>query len=622
MRKALRKMMALVIAMVMVLAMALPAMAATGELTPDTQVTVGGLEAKDSVKFVKLIKWVPGEGWAWADGFDAAVTAAQAGMSDADKAKVADADAKAALLKTITGWTTPAPATAGQISAADGGLLAQIAQKMTAADTETVPDGAAAGEGSVTYSKPAYPDGATDAQKEQIDVDYMGLYAALVTPATADYLYNPIFVAADYNPDNTNTNSITVEEGALSYQPAALAKKEKVTLTKKSGTPEQGQTAADPMFDVAIGDTIPFTITSVVPAFSSSYVNPVYEISDTMDAGLELLTSPAIVVQVKDKSASSWTTLTLNTEYTITPANPATKGFTVVLKSDYLKANASEKDIQVTYSAKVTSIEDYNVNQKENTATVKFSNNPGDSSKYSLLEDKTNHYTFSLDANLLGNSDWENSELVKIGLKPDGTEITQETLDNRTEAGVLEGAKFGLYTNEGCTTLYTNSNVTPAVTGEFTSDAHGKLNISGLDAGTYYLKEISAPAGYIKSTDVWEIKITPTYATVEAGSYTNDAGILVNYDAYDYLESYKVEVKNLTTNTTVTSDFAITNEGTHEKTATTSSDTDQTTKLNNTQGTELPSTGGIGTTLFYLIGTILVLGAGILLITRRRMSAK
>jgi len=640
--KKMKKILALVIAMTMVMAsMSLTAFAATGALTPDTSMTVEGLDEGDEVNFYKLIKWVPGTGWAWNDGVETAAADTTGG--------------KTALtlpaLTTITGYLDTTKATpeyvAGQISAADGGILAQVAQRLSGTGiphTETV----ATGGNSVTYNKPAYPDGATDAQKETIDNDFMGLYVALVNPAEPKYLYNPIFVAADFNPDSTNTNKIGTEEiavGTLSYSDDALAKKEEVKLTKTSGTPAQGSTAADPMFDVAIGDTIPFTIDSVVPAFSSSYQNPQYEITDTMDTGLELLATPAIVVKVIDSTRSAddkaddtkWTTLSSTgdpAQYTVTTS---TNGFTVALDSTYLKNNGVPKDIKVTYSAKVTQIPDQNVVQKENTATVKFSNNPGDSSSYSLLEDKTNHYTFSLDANLLGNNSWENSELVKIGLKPDGTEITQETLNNGTEAGVLEGAKFGLYTDSACGTLYTNSNVSPAVTGEFTSDAHGKLNISGLDAGTYYLKEISAPTGYIKSTDIWEIKITPTYATENAGSYTNDDDILVNYDAYDYLTSYTVAVKNLTTNTTVTSEYQITNDGTHDKTATnagtvatienegttttTVTGTDETTKLNNTQGTELPSTGGIGTTIFYVFGSVLVIVAGVVLVTRRRMNA-
>jgi LPXTG-motif cell wall-anchored protein len=44
--------------------------------------------------------------------------------------------------------------------------------------------------------------------------------------------------------------------------------------------------------------------------------------------------------------------------------------------------------------------------------------------------------------------------------------------------------------------------------------------------------------------------------------------------------------------------------------------------VKNEKGFELPETGGIGTTIFYIIGAILVLGAGVLLITRRRMQAR
>ena len=47
----------------------------------------------------------------------------------------------------------------------------------------------------------------------------------------------------------------------------------------------------------------------------------------------------------------------------------------------------------------------------------------------------------------------------------------------------------------------------------------------------------------------------------------------------------------------------------------------QEVEVENQAGAELPSTGGIGTTIFYILGAILVIGAGVVLVTRRRMSA-
>ena len=50
--------------------------------------------------------------------------------------------------------------------------------------------------------------------------------------------------------------------------------------------------------------------------------------------------------------------------------------------------------------------------------------------------------------------------------------------------------------------------------------------------------------------------------------------------------------------------------------------TELATNVVNNKGSELPSTGGMGTTIFYVVGSILVLGAAILLITKKRMSAR
>lgn len=104
---------------------------------------------------------------------------------------------------------------------------------------------------------------------------------------------------------------------------------------------------------------------------------------------------------------------------------------------------------------------------------------------------------------------------------------------------------------------------------EITTDATGKFTIQGLDADTYYLTETAAPAGYNKL----------------AGPVT----IVIGENG----------VVNGTTEAP---------QGVDE------------VKVLNQTGAELPSTGGMGTTIFYVLGTILVLGAGVLLITKRRMS--
>lgn len=106
---------------------------------------------------------------------------------------------------------------------------------------------------------------------------------------------------------------------------------------------------------------------------------------------------------------------------------------------------------------------------------------------------------------------------------------------------------------------------------EITTDATGKFTIEGLDSDTYYLTETAAPAGYNKL----------------AGPIT----IVIDENG----------VVNGTTEAP---------QGVQE------------VKVLNQSGTELPSTGGMGTTIFYVLGSILLVGAAVLLITRRRMNAE
>ena len=108
----------------------------------------------------------------------------------------------------------------------------------------------------------------------------------------------------------------------------------------------------------------------------------------------------------------------------------------------------------------------------------------------------------------------------------------------------------------------------------------GEVTIIGLDSGTYYLEEIVAPNGYNKLADKIQVKISASYVDEESTvtvSGTNDKYDLVQY------------TNNLVTITNIT-------------------------------GAELPSTGGMGTVLFLTIGSLMVLGFGVLLVTKLRMA--
>lgn len=169
--------------------------------------------------------------------------------------------------------------------------------------------------------------------------------------------------------------------------------------------------------------------------------------------------------------------------------------------------------------------------------------------------------------------------------------VHKYALDSKNKEVALSGAKFVLYRKDGDTKKYaklTNKKIVGWVTdkGDATTletDGAGDILIEGLNVGTYYLEETEAPAGYNKLTEPIEVEITAT-TSVTSGSET-------------------VQYKN-------SSESSYTPA------------TDATVKVLNKAGTQLPSTGGIGTTLFYVIGGGLMAVAAVLLVTKKRMNNK
>ena len=178
-----------------------------------------------------------------------------------------------------------------------------------------------------------------------------------------------------------------------------------------------------------------------------------------------------------------------------------------------------------------------------------------------------------------------------IGKTPESTPVyvytyqLNNTKHQDTEKGpALEGACFRLYSDEACTDqsevqlyqkdgfYYPIKDVLGKEAVEMKSAANGTFNVKGLDAGTYYLKETITPAGYDTCG------VTPV--TIKADHSGND--------------QVNLEGSNLT------NDIVNIKAG----------------------GITLPSTGGIGTTLFYVVGGGLMVAAIVLLVTKKRMENK
>ena len=680
--KNMKKIVALLVAVLMLMssfaALAEPQTTPTNNLTQNSPLKVTALEKGDTVYYYKVIEWKDNLGWGFTDQF--------AGLGSKEVSAILATGEAApdtridSVLRYITGvpagYTTAAngtvtpdqskPAIPGKINSKLAGEIAKLAK------TPIKPDGE-----SVGSSKEW-----TAALSNTSDA---GLYLVLVAAGQSGYVYNPIFVASNYyngtaggKPQKDDKNEWELLVNTDTYSDTAMAKKEKIEVNKKTldSSDERVTGEIDGLesmeiggkyytYDEAsttkIGDVVDFEITTTIPLYAGNYKiddnDLKFEVSDVMSAGLELSPGEGSgaamgTVKVYGKTGDTPFAEIPSTNYSITTdktGNGSTKNVVVSFTSDYIKGLAAPESIKITYKAKVTDSALKNVNTENNTVTVEYSNNPTDNDAVGFLKDVTNNYTFSIDADAFGVTEYETSELVKVGVDKDGNEITEKKpLSNGSSVGALQGAKFTLYTDPGCTA---------AVGADYTnveSDANGKLNFKGLDVGTYYLKETSAPVGYIASTTTYKIEISAAFKQRAVEETLTDT---INGKPYSQavtyttkiLDNYTVkvsEVENITTGavkegTTTTSKYYMTydsetatenlyapsgiklkNTSVKKESDTHRADADNEHKLLNTQGVELPHTGGMGTTILYIGGSILVILAAVLLITKRRMNAE
>lgn len=319
--------------------------------------------------------------------------------------------------------------------------------------------------------------------------------------------------------------------------------------------------AAD--YDIAQG--IPYYISGTLPSTYDDYKTYYYKFTDHMSNGLDYVAGSAKIyiyngteqgTQIEEASdvVIDWTKPNLTV--TITDLKKYVENYNENIK------------IVVLYQAKLNANAVIGGAGNPNDVKLTYSNNPNQESggepetgdtpkKYAVV------FTYGInDTKVDGADDTTPLEKAKFVLRCDSGEFAGKY-------AVIADGKLTGWADKGS---------------QMVSQADGTFGVKGLDAGTYTLIEEEPPAGYNKRAD---------YTFTISAELPADSTVVA--DTGNAVSNLKTEK---TTGSAAT--------GMIEE------------KITNEKGTSLPSTGGIGTTIFYIVGIGLILAAAITLVVRRR----
>ena len=360
--------------------------------------------------------------------------------------------------------------------------------------------------------------------------------------------------------------------------PTTISRKAGTTTSDKTtddvndstGASQSGQDSSD--YD--IGDDVPYHVSATLSEKVEQYSTYEITLKDTLQSGsfdaisaLNIKLDGAAVADTEDYTV------------TVTGADSATKdGFEVkfvfTAKENKTLASLNGKTITIDFTAKLGEGAVVGGAGNTNKLNVTYSNNPNTNDKGKTTESTVTVFTYKI---VVDKVKEDEEPLEGAGFTLYKVSKTDAEAGVPTASATDAASKNAYWATKA---LATAGTWTPSVDGaEFT--------FKGLDDGYYILCETTTPNGYNT--------IDPQAFKVEA-THTIDDGI---------------------TSLTATALTGSTIEFTSDTEAGSLS-----TTVVNESGTELPETGGIGTTIFYILGALLVIGCGIVLIARRRLTAK
>ena len=429
------------------------------------------------------------------------------------------------------------------------------------------------------------------------EMKYNGSTAYTITGLAAGY-YLVKETATAEGAVNTATDYIVqvVENVTMEPKDSGIPTIEKKVYEESlSATATDWGNGYNDVADYDIGDTVLFKIVASVPSDDELARYNAYEfiIHDQIDAGLTIDTSSIKVYHSADKAS---TTTLLNSDpaagYVLnTGAVTATGGGSFKVSFADLKSVDGVMNgggyIVVTFDATLNANAKTGAEGNRNDTYLEFSNNPATGGKGSTAHDKVIVFTYELDNDKVDGDQEPLADAEFVLLNADGTKAAQVNAATGKVEAWIDQANALTQDYNAWTALNAEHNVI------LKSDTNGDFNVIGLDEGAYKLLEIKAPSGYNKLDKAIDLTITAS------------TGLVQNWNNYD---------------TSPLTDLDITvGEHTAEGTPATGVVTN---KVVNESGTTLPETGGIGTTIFYVLGGLLVAGAVALLVTRRRAQDK
>lgn len=321
--------------------------------------------------------------------------------------------------------------------------------------------------------------------------------------------------------------------------------------------------------DVSIGDTVTYTVRFKTSNYDGAGTDAKeivsYTIEDTLPDFLSSVNVTSIIVDNDGNDATTGDQHDVTAQFT---------NKKIVIdwydedNSKFLYDNGAT--VTITYTAVVTEKAAIDGEGNTNNVTVTWTTKGGNEPGPGKLETKKTIFTYAI-------------ALKKVNNK--GTALPDAMFE------------FPFYVKSDADTdgayIYAGTEAGEGLTNKITTPENGVIIVKGVKSGSYKITEVTAPAGYNKLTAPVAVEAKKTgQISTNTTVYLDENGNITNTET-----DKKTEV-NVDIDTIAATAVVVVNKA----------------------GTELPSTGGMGTTIFYVLGAVLVVGAGVLLVTKKRMS--